>query len=729
MTDSRDRVATLFLMELRTLLRDRRTVVLSLVLPLIVTPLMLFASRAMEQRRQRALDVRASTGAVTGARAGEARALLEQARVIATRANGDVLAPLRLEVREIEDPSKALGDGTLDFYVIGRDYAEADADRRRRSGADASASGEARTRGVLAREERDGPAPQGRADARRGNGAGRQGLDTGDPLATPPSDLLTVSVVFRADRDTSRRAAERVLERLRAVRRDQRDAMLASTGFPVQPAAVAPVEAVDLAGEGQVAGLTLGRLVTLLLLFFLLSGGAIVAQDTLAGEKERGTLETLLTSAISRREIVTAKVLLVLAVALTITVIQVLNLLVYVGFGVIPTSQNLAAAITLPVAVALLVFLLPLAVLVAGVLVLVSGYARSHREAQLYFLPLMLGAAVPALAAFLPEVSLRSAIAVVPIANTSVGVKDMLVGRFDWPMLAVAWTINAAVAAWVLGLTARLLSTERLIVPAASDTRADAGSARVRLGQVGTWFAVLWAVMLVFSLNAGPDFDLRGQLIVNLIVLMLGGSLLFVRRHRLDPVETFSLRLPHWSAWIAVLVGAPAGLVTGLGIFRLSQAIVPVPPEMVKSLGQYLMPEHLPLWQVLPMLTLLPGICEELTFRGVLLSSLRRHYTPLRAAILSGLVFGLFHFAIFRIIPTAYLGVMLAGATLLSGSIYPAMVWHALNNALALTAGRAGWDLDTISTPAIAGAAVMLVLAFVVLSRGRRPLPRSGPGA
>jgi hypothetical protein len=57
------------------------------------------------------------------------------------------------------------------------------------------------------------------------------------------------------------------------------------------------------------------------------------------------------------------------------------------------------------------------------------------------------------------------------------------------------------------------------------------------------------------------------------------------------------------------------------------------------------------------------------------------------------------------------------------------MAWHALNNALALTAGRAGWDLDTIPTPAIAGAAVMLVLAFVVLSRGRRPLPRSGPGA
>jgi sodium transport system permease protein len=124
-----------------------------------------------------------------------------------------------------------------------------------------------------------------------------------------------------------------------------------------------------------------------------------------------------------------------------------MNLLVYVGFGLIPTAGTLAAVVTPAMAAGLLVFLLPLAALVAGVLVLVSGYARSYREAQLYFMPLLLVAAVPALAAFLPAVSLRSVLALVPVANVSVGVKELLVGRVDWPMLAIVWAVTAAAAA------------------------------------------------------------------------------------------------------------------------------------------------------------------------------------------------------------------------------------------------------------------------------------------
>ena len=172
---------------------------------------------------------------------------------------------------------------------------------------------------------------------------------------------------------------------------------------------------------------------------------------------------------------------LVFGIALLITTIQVVNLLVYVGFGMIPTTRNLAAVITPATALGLFVLFLPLAALVAGVLVLVSGHARSYREAQLYFLPIMLVGAVPALAALLPEISLRSAIVLVPIANISVAVKEMLVGRVDWLMLPIAWLVTAAAATYAMRMAARALSTERLIVPSTADTRRRTG-ARVRVG-------------------------------------------------------------------------------------------------------------------------------------------------------------------------------------------------------------------------------------------------------
>jgi sodium transport system permease protein len=534
------------------------------------------------------------------------------------------------------------------------------------------------------------------------------------PGTDAPPDLLAIGIVFRADRDTSRAAAERLAEALREVRREDRHHALARAGFPVPAAEVAPVAAVDLAGEGQVAGLTLGRLMTLLLLFFLISGGAVVAQDTLAGEKERGTLETLLTTAMSRREIVAAKVLLVFAVAIAITGIQVLNLLVYVGFGLIPTTQNLAAAVSPALAAGLLVFLLPLAALVAGVLVLVSGYARSYREAQLYFLPLLLFGAVPAMAASLPEISLRSAVVLVPIANISVGVKELLVGRVDWLMLPIAWLVTAAAAAYAVRAAARLLSTERLIVPGAASRAADRAGG-VRVGQVLLWFAVMWAVVLVATLNLGEGFDLRAQLLLNLVVVFLGGSLLFIRQYGLPPREVLSWRAPHPAAWLAVALGIPSGLVTGIAMFRLSQYVLPVPRQMLESFSQYLMPEHIPQWQLLLMMSILPGLCEEIAFRGVLLHVLRRHLRPAAAVLAAGLVFGLFHFSLFRIVQTAYLGVIFASATILSGSIFPAMVWHAGSNGLALAAEGLGVGLNRLPPWSYGVAVAGLAASFGLL--------------
>ena len=100
---------------------------------------------------------------------------------------------------------------------------------------------------------------------------------------------------------------------------------------------------------------SLGRGLTLFLMLFILMGGAVVAIDSIAGEKERGTLEKLLTTAASRGEILAAKHLGVLAIALLITLLQSANLLIYVGFKVVPLPVNLAAAVT-PGTVILLFF-------------------------------------------------------------------------------------------------------------------------------------------------------------------------------------------------------------------------------------------------------------------------------------------------------------------------------------------------------------------------------------
>ncbi len=678
MTVDTSAVSALYRNELRHLLRDRRTIVMSVVLPLLVMPMMLFGSRWVEQRRQARLARAVFDVAVEGSEAAAVRAVLAQARGV-VEARGE---QFRFREVVVDDGAQALADKRAALVLRGITAAEA---RARKGGEE---------------EER-------RVEA----------LVDGAPV---------VELVFRADRDESEQARRTMGEVLREARRQARNHLLAAHGFPVEAAKVVEVVVDNVATAGQVAGLTLGRMVTALLLLFMLSGGAVVATDSLAGEKERGTLETLLTSGVGRLDIVAAKLLAIFTVALLIACIQVANLLAYVGFHLIPAPEHLAAAVPPQVAALLLVLYLPMAALVAAALLLMSGHARSYKEAQLHFFPVFLLGMLPSLAPLLPGITLRSAIVLVPIANVAVAAKEILVGVIDAPMLLLAWLVNATAACYLAILAARALSNERLIAPLASEGQPVPGPLRFER-QVLRNFAVMWGILLAVA-AATATGDVRLQIALNLGVIFLGGTLFMVRVYRLSPRQVFALRPVVPVVWLAVFVGAPAGLLTGIGVFQLASLVLPVPEAMLRAFAEMLAPADLPMWQVVVFLCLAPGIVEELTFRGALLYGLRRRLHPVPLALVVGLVFGLFHTTLFRIAPTAFLGVVLAAVTLLTGSIFPAMVWHALNNLLALLAMRAELPIEQLEPPLLAAAALILLACFWILWRTRRPYPelRSG---
>jgi sodium transport system permease protein len=139
------------------------------------------------------------------------------------------------------------------------------------------------------------------------------------------------------------------------------------------------------------------------------------------------------------------------------------------------------------------------------------------------------------------------------------------------------------------------------------------------------------------------------------------------------------------------------------------------------------MPESIPLWQLILFASILPGICEEIAFRGTLLYGLRRKLRPITLALAVGLIFGFFHVALFRIIPTAFLGVTLTAMALLTGSIFPGMMVHAGNNALGLWMGKLGVSAGDLTWWWYLAAAAVFALAFYILYRARTPYPDLRP--
>src|SRR5205085_9521478 len=115
-----------------------------------------------------------------------------------------------------------------------------------------------------------------------------------------------------------------------------------------------------------------------------------------------------------RGDVIISKLFVILTVAGIITVIQSANLLLYVGLKLIPVPANFAVNAS-PAAALLLFFLfLPVAALAGSVLLLISGYAKSYKAAQMYFFPVFLLGLIPGLTPMVPGLSLRSAIVFVP---------------------------------------------------------------------------------------------------------------------------------------------------------------------------------------------------------------------------------------------------------------------------------------------------------------------------
>lgn len=689
---------TLFLGELRMLMRDRRTIIASVVLPLVFLPIVFFLSSFVEKKREKRIETQTFHYAVVGTAADAARALLDKTRA----AEEEGLEPARrVQLEEMSASDYEAARTLLD-------------DRELHAIVRALTADEAR---ALDEQEK--------AEDAEGNEAGDDvataRVPTGD--SDQPLDLPRYLIVYQGDWDPSDTAADALRARLREGRTLRQAELLEEAGFPIEPDQVAEVkESQDLATAGQRGGRALGRFGVGFLMLFLLTGGSIVAADSLAGEKERGTLETLLTSAATRTEIVFAKLLVIITVGLVISLIQVANLLVYVGLDVIDLPENMAVAVSPLSAAWILLLLVPLAVLVAAALLLASGRAKSYKEFQVNFFPVMVILLAPAAASVLPGIDLRSAIVLVPIANVAVAVRELLVGEIDWLFLPLTFLVSS-VAAWQLvRWTMSALQTERLVTGAELDEAEFHGGPGLFRRRVLVWFGVIWVTIFLVG-NVSWMQEMRRQVLFNVVFLFGIGSLLLAKRYGLDFKQAFAFRRPSPWVWPAVILGAPATLITSTAIIRLSNFLFPVPERMLEAFGRQIVPQDVPFWQILLLITVAPGICEELAFRGVLLHGLRKRFAPWQLVLVTSIIFGLFHMSLFRILPTASLGVVLAVVTLLTGSIFPAMLWHAVNNGFAILMGREGIDITALDWGQTAAAAVVTVLVFALLWRTRRVYP------
>jgi sodium transport system permease protein len=237
----------------------------------------------------------------------------------------------------------------------------------------------------------------------------------------------------------------------------------------LSPSLIKPFATVreNVAPPAKVAGNRIGGLVPYVIVILCFVGAIYPAIDLTAGEKERGTMETLLCSPVARTEIVAGKFLMVLTSALAAVAIACISMTLSFQLSG-PKSAGGAAELGLthvdPAGVVgVVILILPVAVLFSAVLLTLGLWARNHREALTYMQPFMFIILMPAIIGMMPGIELNSRYALVPILNLSLACKEMLSGVWHWHLLVLIFASLSAYAVIALSVAVRMFNRESVV--------------------------------------------------------------------------------------------------------------------------------------------------------------------------------------------------------------------------------------------------------------------------
>jgi sodium transport system permease protein len=249
-------------------------------------------------------------------------------------------------------------------------------------------------------------------------------------------------------------------------------ARLVGRGLPAALVKPFEVKTQNVAPPEKVGGNLIGGLIPYLFILLCYTGAMYSAMDLTAGEKERGTMETILCSPVARTDLVLGKFLVVLTASLTAALISMISMgVTFAVLGTLMGASGMTAAakagplpmLDLAGLLMVLAMVLPVAVLFSAVLLAVSLFAKSIKEASSYASPMILLIIIPAMMGLMPGVELNARLALVPILNIALVSKELVSGVFHWNYLALIFGSTCLYAALALGLCVRMFNREEVL--------------------------------------------------------------------------------------------------------------------------------------------------------------------------------------------------------------------------------------------------------------------------
>lgn len=209
--------------------------------------------------------------------------------------------------------------------------------------------------------------------------------------------------------------------------------------------------------------LAVAVLVPLVLILMTITGAVYPAIDLTAGERERGTLELLMAAPIPRLQLLLAKYIAVLSVAVLTALVNLVMMTATAQLSGLGSLLFGATGLSLKLFLQVFALLLLFVFFFAAVLLSLTSFARSFKEAQAYLVPLMLLSLAPGIIGVVPGLSLQGPLAVVPLLNIVLAGRDLFLDQLH-PLAAVVVVVSTLIYAFcALALASMIFGAEAVL--------------------------------------------------------------------------------------------------------------------------------------------------------------------------------------------------------------------------------------------------------------------------
>ena len=457
-------------------------------------------------------------------------------------------------------------------------------------------------------------------------------------------------------------------------------------------------EAKDSVTVSESAGMSIGGSIGMMLVVTIMLGAFYPAIDVTTGEKERGTLETLLTLPVTNFQMIMSKYLAVSLFACITAVLSLLSLggsvLFLLGSALAGASEeilHMEPAVFIGWIPILLLVVIVTALLVTAFSMCFCVFAKSFKEANNYITPVMLVVMFASMTAMIPSIQLDGRTALIPIVNVSLLIKQVLAQQMELTLAGVTIGINFCYSVLIIWVLAKMYNSENVLFHDGFQSfRLFEKRSEIKKGTIpGTGDLLLSVVvLLLLILYLGTAVSVRstfgGTLVNQFLILLVPLSVVWYMKS--DVKSLFSLKIPSGKSALGGLL-----LYIGTFLFMLvvTAALTRILPESTQNVEQAF--EEIlnqPFILIVLVMTIMPAVGEEIFFRGFLFGGLRNRHGVFWGILLSSLIFGAFHMSIVKLLPTAMLGACFAYIGYRSGSIYIGMFLHFFNNLISMAVSK-----------------------------------------